>query len=390
MGKHTPAPTTPAPPTPAPPTAAPAPTPPSPNCLAWCAVNTKPWSEKCAWGENCHECNSCQAPVVEPSHCRNECYENTLSWKKKCGQEMGGDITLAEKCKKCPECPLFPSSCTQHWGVAGWAFPPTDYCGGTRAPTAAPTPATPTPAPPTPAPACRSSTVGADWTLWDTAYQGTNLNRYKDAAGTYWLEEPDGTYRNAACPATTAAPPTAAPSTAVPAPTPPSPNCLSWCAMNAKPWSEKCAWGASCNECDDCATSAPPTPAPPCIAISSTATDAWCTSTCNHIPPNCPASHCQCTATTAAPPTAAPSVPTPTPPSPNCLSWCAVNAKPWSEKCSWGASCNECDDCTRPAPPTPAPPAESNPNCKSWCAKDTRPWTQKCKWTSTCACSECP
>merc|ERR1712232_104253 len=128
------------------------------------------------------------------------------------------------------------------------------------------------------------------------------------------------------CTATTAAPPTAAPSTAVPAPTPPSPNCLSWCAVNAKPWSEKCAWGASCNECDDCATSAPPTPAPPCIAISSTATDAWCTSTCNHIPPNCPASHCQCTATTAAPPTAAPSVPTPTPPSPNCLSWCAVNA----------------------------------------------------------------
>merc|ERR1712110_1383930 len=83
-------------------------------------------------------------------------------------------------------------------------------------------------------------------------------------------------------------------------------------------------------------------------------------------------------------------VPAPTPPSPNCLSWCAVNAKPWSEKCAWGASCNECDDCTRPAPPTPAPPAESNPNCKSWCAKDTRPWTQKCKWTSTCACSECP
>merc|ERR1712232_315203 len=192
------------------------------------------------------------------------------------------------------------------------------------------------------------------------------------------------------CTATTAAPPTAAPSTAVPAPTPPSPNCLSWCAVNAKPWSEKCAWSASCNECDDCATSAPPTPAPPCIAISSTATDAWCTSTCNHIPPNCPASHCQCTATTAAPPTAAPSVPTPTPPSPNCLSWCAVNAKPWSEKCAWGASCNECDDCTKPAPPTPAPPAESNPNCKSWCAKDTRPWTQKCKWTSTCACSDCP
>merc|ERR1712110_158154 len=338
--KHTPAPTTPAPPTPAPPT--PAPAPPGPNCMAWCAVNTKPWSEKCAWGENCHECNSCQAPVVEPSHCRNECYENTLSWKKKCGQEMGGDITLAEKCKKCPECPLFPSSCTQHWGVAGWAFPPTDYCGGTRAPTAAPTPATPTPAPPTPAPAT-------------TVYSIALCPDYAPSCGS-------GN----------------APSASV------GDTCTSECKEHGNAWF--CFVGDSDVKWGWCAQQQV------CTAIDSTATDAWCMSSCNHIPSHCPASHCKCTATTAAPPTAAPStaVPAPTPPSPNCLSWCVVNANPWSEKCAWGASCNECDDCTRPAPPTPAPPTESNPNCKSWCAKDTRPWTQKCKWTSTCACSECP
>merc|ERR1712110_938256 len=167
---HTPtAAPTPMPPTPAPTTAAPAPTPPSPNCLSWCAVDTKPWSEKCAWGENCNECNSCQAPVVEPPHCRNECYENTLSWKKKCGQEMGGDITLAEKCKKCPECPLFPSSCAKpkaQWGNR-WPTPPTDYCGGTRAPTAAPTPApptlAPTLAPPAPAPTVYSIALCPDY-----------------------------------------------------------------------------------------------------------------------------------------------------------------------------------------------------------------------------------
>merc|ERR1712232_879806 len=141
---------------------------------------------KCAWSQNCNECNSCQTPApTESPHCRSECYADAQPWKIKCGQQMGGDTAIADKCNKCPECPSFPSSCAevssldnqpelsgkfsigQSW--ADWAdfFNPqaagnlwsTDYCSGTQptpALTAVPT-AAPTPAPPTPAP--------APWTL---------------------------------------------------------------------------------------------------------------------------------------------------------------------------------------------------------------------------------
>merc|ERR1712232_983230 len=90
----------------------------------------------------------------------------------------------------------------------------------------------------------------------------------------------------------------------------------------------------NCNECNSCPTPVPPTPAP----------------------------------TTAAPPTAAPSTaaPAPTPPSSNCQSWCAVNTKPWSEKCAWRKNCNECDVCPTPAPTEP-------PQCQPDCYADTQP-----------------
>merc|ERR1712110_196047 len=229
--KQTPTPTAPTatPSTPAPPTAAPAPTPPSQNCQPWCAANKNSWSQKCAWSENCNECNSCQTPApTESPHCRSECYADTQPRKIKCGQQMGGDTAIAEKCNKCPECPLFPSSCAEassldnqpkvadysHSGQswADWAdfFNPqapgnlwsTDYCSGTQptpALTTVPTTA-PTLAPPTPAP--------APWTLVHTdaecavSYEGASrksLSACQESCSTPYLTYHTGHWSQCLC-----------------------------------------------------------------------------------------------------------------------------------------------------------------------------------------------
>merc|ERR1712228_475906 len=78
-------------------TAVPTPTPPSANCLSWCAVNTNPWSKKCAWNKNCNECDDCLAPApptpapptpapptVANPNCGAWCAANTNPWTQKC------------------------------------------------------------------------------------------------------------------------------------------------------------------------------------------------------------------------------------------------------------------------------------------------------------------
>merc|ERR1712232_1474447 len=78
-------------------TAVPTPTPPSANCLSWCAVNTNPWSKKCAWNKNCNECDDCLAPApptpapptpapptVANPNCGARCVANTNPWTQKC------------------------------------------------------------------------------------------------------------------------------------------------------------------------------------------------------------------------------------------------------------------------------------------------------------------
>merc|ERR1719343_475299 len=115
--------------------------------------------------------------------------------------------------------------------------------------------------------------------------------------------------------------------------------CATWCANSPRGWDAKCFWGA-CDQCPECVTPAPPTPAP-----TDASTDA---------------------------PTDAP---TEQPTEALCESHCAGNTSSWESKCTWDR-CAGCSICAT--------------TCLAWCETNTGTWETKCKSTHDCHnCDRC-